>query len=204
MVRGLAEIVMFRQRRYPVHRGKSRAIEHFREASFARITSQIRQALIPLTRLFAQEHRGFFFRQAHALEEQAFLRQRSQVSNRKHGIFQVVEQPETENEIETAQFGNRAVLNVALAKGICGNPGTPPPRFPRARRNRIHSIRTPQASAKETNAASRIHGIREPQHGLQPGDHAAERFAARFDQFSVLPLIEGCQLDRSFGVRRMS
>src|SRR5882724_27139 len=40
MVQGLAEIVMFRQRRYPVHRGKSRAIEHFREASFARITSQ--------------------------------------------------------------------------------------------------------------------------------------------------------------------
>src|SRR6266404_2627685 len=117
MVGCFPEIVVLRQRRHPVDRRKSRAIKYFHQASFARITRHVCQALILLTRLFAQEHRGLFFRQAYALEEQAFLGQRAQVSNRKYGIFQVVEQPETENKIETPEFKNCTVLNVRLGEG---------------------------------------------------------------------------------------
>src|SRR6266481_915744 len=108
MVGCFPEIVVLRQRRHPVDRGKSRAIKYFHQASFARITRHVCQALILLTRLFAQ---------AYALEEQAFLGQRAQVSNRKYGIFQVVEQPETENKIETPEFKNCTVLNVRLGEG---------------------------------------------------------------------------------------
>src|SRR6266404_2086263 len=117
MVGCFPEIVVLRQRRHLVDRGKPRAIKHFHQASFARITRHVCQALILLTRLFAQEHRGLFFRQAYALEEQAFLGQRAQVSNCKYGIFQVVEQPETENKIETPEFKNRTVLKVRLSEG---------------------------------------------------------------------------------------
>src|SRR5882672_3651 len=160
MVQCFAEIVMLRKQRHTVDRGKSRAIKYFYKASLARITRHVGQALILLARLVAQENRGFFFRQTHALDQQTFPRQRAQVSDREHGIFQVVEQTKAKNKIESTEFTNCTVLKVRLSKG---NPRKSPARL-------RHVFRTPVETAnvqstlrkhlrKETDAASRVQRI---------------------------------------------
>jgi hypothetical protein len=90
--RCLPEVIVLRQSSQTVDGGKTRAIEHFHEATLAGIESYVGQALVLNGRLVEQEHPRLIFRKAHALEEKTLLRKRTETPNGKEWIFQVVEE----------------------------------------------------------------------------------------------------------------
>ncbi len=113
MVARLAKIVMFRQARHAIHMLKSRSIEHFYQTRFARIKRHIRQTLIILEGFAAQHHARFVARHAHALDQQSLAGKRTQVPNRPHRTLEVIQQPETQHQIECAQRRNFRAFNVS-------------------------------------------------------------------------------------------
>ena len=52
----------------------ARSVKHFHECAFAGIARNIRQTLVVGARFFAQQHGRLLVRQAHALQQQTFLR----------------------------------------------------------------------------------------------------------------------------------
>ena len=67
-----------------------------------------------LARFLAQQHRGFFSRQAHAFQQEALLGQHAEVANRDQRILQVIKKPEAQNQIKFAQLQDCTFHNIAL------------------------------------------------------------------------------------------
>src|SRR5260370_16334037 len=101
---------------------------HLRQADLARIASYLREALIFLARLRAQQHRRFFSRQAHAFQQQALLRQPAEITNCEEGILQVVKQSKAKDEIKSAELQDTALFDISPFERNLRQP--PPPLQP--------------------------------------------------------------------------
>ncbi|HVH72642.1 MAG TPA: hypothetical protein VNB49_16230, partial [Candidatus Dormibacteraeota bacterium] len=73
--------------------------------------------MILLTRLVAQQHARIRVREAHTFQEKTLTSHGSKIPDSKHGILEVVDEPEADNNVELPQAADVRTLDITAAKG---------------------------------------------------------------------------------------
>src|SRR5207245_6789912 len=72
--------------------------------------------------LIAQIESRLLLRNGYAFHQQQLSCQRAQIAERAHGVFQMIDKPETQHQVKLPQFLQRWIFHVCDVESYCGMP----------------------------------------------------------------------------------